>query len=105
MMSSVAMNGKAPYKQVLTHGFVVDAKGHKMSKSLGNVITPKEITNSLGADILRLWTASVNYTQEITAGDEIFKRQADAYRRIRNTSRFLLANINGFELCKTSSCL
>jgi isoleucyl-tRNA synthetase len=100
MMSSVAMNGKAPYKQVLTHGFVVDAKGHKMSKSLGNVITPKEITNSLGADILRLWTASVNYTQEITAGDEIFKRQADAYRRIRNTSRFLLANINGFEPAK-----
>ena len=97
MMSSVAMNGKAPYEQVLTHGFVVDAKGHKMSKSLGNVITPKEITNTLGADILRLWTASVNYTQEITAGDEIFKRQADAYRRIRNTSRFLLSNLNGFE--------
>jgi len=97
MMSSVAMNGKAPYKQVLTHGFVVDANGHKMSKSLGNVITPKEITNTLGADILRLWTASVNYTQEITAGDEIFKRQADAYRRIRNTSRFLLSNLNGFE--------
>ncbi|MGL1958843.1 MAG: isoleucine--tRNA ligase [Colwellia sp.] len=97
MMSSVAMTGKAPYKQVLTHGFVVDAKGHKMSKSLGNVITPKEITNNLGADILRLWTASVNYTQEITAGNEIFKRQADAYRRIRNTSRFLLANLNGFE--------
>ncbi|NQZ26534.1 MAG: isoleucine--tRNA ligase [Colwellia sp.] len=97
MISSVAMNGKAPYKQVLTHGFVVDAKGHKMSKSLGNVITPKEITNNLGADILRLWTASVNYTQEITAGDEIFKRQADAYRRIRNTSRFLLSNLTGFE--------
>ncbi|MBA6292439.1 isoleucine--tRNA ligase [Colwellia sp. MB3u-70] len=97
MISSVAMNGKAPYKQVLTHGFVVDAKGHKMSKSLGNVITPKEITNTLGADILRLWTASVNYTQEITAGDEIFKRQADAYRRIRNTSRFLLSNLNGFD--------
>jgi isoleucyl-tRNA synthetase len=97
MISSVAMNAKAPYKQVLTHGFVVDAKGHKMSKSLGNVITPKEITNTLGADILRLWTASVNYTQEITAGDEIFKRQADAYRRIRNTSRFLLSNLNGFD--------
>ena len=96
MISSVAMNGKAPYKEVLTHGFVVDAKGHKMSKSLGNVITPKEITNSLGADILRLWAASVNYTQEITAGNEIFKRQADAYRRIRNTSRFLLSNLNGF---------
>ena len=97
MMSSVAMTGKAPYKQVLTHGFTVDVNGHKMSKSLGNVVTPSEITNNLGADILRLWTASVNYTQEITVSDEIFKRQADAYRRIRNTSRFLLANLNGFE--------
>jgi len=97
MISSVAMNGKAPYKQVLTHGFTVDVKGHKMSKSLGNVVTPSSITNNLGADILRLWTASVNYTQEITVSDEIFKRQADAYRRIRNTSRFLLSNLNGFE--------
>lgn len=68
-----------------------------MSKSLGNVVTPSQITNNLGADILRLWTASVNYTQEITVSDEIFKRQADAYRRIRNTSRFLLSNLNGFE--------
>ncbi|MCJ8320648.1 MAG: isoleucine--tRNA ligase [Colwellia sp.] len=97
MISSVAMNGKAPYKQVLTHGFTVDSDGRKMSKSLGNVITPSQITNKLGADILRLWVASVNYTQEITVSDEIFKRQADAYRRIRNTSRFLLANLNGFE--------
>ena len=68
-----------------------------MSKSLGNVVTPSSITNNLGADILRLWTASVNYTQEITVSDEIFKRQADAYRRIRNTSRFLLSNLTGFE--------
>lgn len=97
MMSSVAMNGKAPYRQVLTHGFTVDINGHKMSKSLGNVVTPSEITKTLGADVLRLWTASVNYTQEITVSDEIFKRQADAYRRIRNTSRFLLANLNGFD--------
>jgi isoleucyl-tRNA synthetase len=97
LVSAVAMNGKAPYKQVLTHGFTVDAKGHKMSKSLGNVVTPAEINNKLGADILRLWVASVNYTQEITVSDEIFSRQADAYRRIRNTSRFLLANINGFD--------
>ncbi|MDG1733503.1 MAG: isoleucine--tRNA ligase [Thalassotalea sp.] len=97
MISSVAMTGKAPYNQVLTHGFTVDVKGHKMSKSLGNVVMPKEITGKLGADILRLWVASVNYTQEITVSDEIFKRQADAYRRIRNTSRFLLANMNGFE--------
>ena len=97
MISSVAMNGKAPYKQVLTHGFTVDEKGHKMSKSLGNVVMPSEIINQYGADILRLWVASVNYTQEITVSKEIFKRQADAYRRIRNTSRFLLSNINGFE--------
>jgi isoleucyl-tRNA synthetase len=97
MISSVAMNGKAPYKQVLTHGFTVDANGRKMSKSLGNVITPSQITSKLGADILRLWVASVNYTQEITVSDEIFNRQADAYRRIRNTSRFLLANLTGFE--------
>lgn len=97
MMSSVAMTGKAPYREVLTHGFTVDVNGHKMSKSLGNVITPSQITSKLGADILRLWVASVNYTQEITVSDEIFKRQADAYRRIRNTSRFLLANLNGFD--------
>ena len=102
MMSSVAMNGEAPYSQVLTHGFTVDVNGHKMSKSLGNVITPSQVTNKLGADILRLWVASVNYTQEITVSDEIFNRQADAYRRIRNTSRFLLANINGFEPKKHS---
>jgi isoleucyl-tRNA synthetase len=97
MMSSVAMNGKAPYKQVLTHGFTVDEKGYKMSKSVGNVVTPAEIMSQYGADVLRLWVASVNYTQEITVSKEIFKRQADAYRRIRNTSRFLLANINGFD--------
>ena len=100
MISAVAMNGKAPYKQVLTHGFTVDVNGYKMSKSLGNVITPSEVTNKLGADVLRLWVASVNYTQEITVSDEIFKRQADAYRRIRNTSRFLLANLAGFEPSK-----
>lgn len=105
MVSSVAMNGKAPYKQVLTHGFTVDSKGHKMSKSLGNVVTPGQITNKLGADILRLWVASVNYTQEITVSDEIFNRQADAYRRIRNTSRFLLANINGFDPVNDSVAL
>jgi isoleucyl-tRNA synthetase len=97
LMTSVAIKDEAPYEQVLTHGFTVDVNGHKMSKSLGNVITPDQITKTLGADILRLWVASVNYTQEITVSDEIFKRQADAYRRIRNTSRFLLANINGFD--------
>jgi isoleucyl-tRNA synthetase len=105
MMSSVAMKGKAPYKQVLTHGFTVDVNGHKMSKSLGNVITPAQIINKMGADILRLWVASVNYTQEITVADEVFKRSADAYRRIRNTSRFLLANLNGFDPEKHSVAL
>ena len=104
LKTAMAINGSAPYKTVLTHGFTVDADGKKMSKSLGNVITPSEITNKLGADILRLWVASVNYTQEITVSDEIFKRQADAYRRIRNTSRFLLANINGFEPAQHFSC-
>ncbi|WP_371195813.1 isoleucine--tRNA ligase [Glaciecola sp. SC05] len=96
LMSSVAMNGHAPYKQVLTHGFTVDAHGKKMSKSLGNVVAPQEVTNKLGADILRLWTASTDYRGEMTVSDEILKRSADAYRRIRNTCRFLLANLNGF---------
>ncbi|MDF0532901.1 isoleucine--tRNA ligase [Shewanella sp. A32] len=96
LMLSTAMNGKAPYKQVLTHGFTVDAKGRKMSKSLGNVIAPMEVINKLGADILRLWVASTDYSGEMTVSDEILKRSADAYRRIRNTARFLLANLNGF---------
>lgn len=97
LMSSVAMHGHAPYKEVLTHGFTVDANGKKMSKSLGNVVAPQEVTNKLGADILRLWTASTDYRGEMTVSDEILKRSADAYRRIRNTCRFLLANLNGFD--------
>jgi isoleucyl-tRNA synthetase len=96
-MSSVAMHGHAPYKQVLTHGFTVDANGKKMSKSLGNVVAPQDVTNKLGADILRLWVASTDYRSEITVSDEILKRSADAYRRIRNTARFLLSNLNGFD--------
>lgn len=96
LMISTAMNGKAPYKQVLTHGFTVDGKGRKMSKSVGNVIAPQHVTNKLGADILRLWVAATDYSGEMTVSDEILKRSADAYRRIRNTARFLLANINGF---------
>ncbi len=96
MMTSVAINGHAPYKQVLTHGFTVDENGRKMSKSLGNVISPQDIMNKMGADILRLWVASTDYTAEMTVSDEIFKRAADRYRRIRNTSRYLLANLNGF---------
>lgn len=96
LMTSVAMNNVAPYNQVLTHGFTVDQNGHKMSKSLGNVVSPKDVTGKFGADILRLWVASTDYTGEMTVSDEIFKRSADTYRRIRNTSRFLLANLSGF---------
>ncbi|WP_150149041.1 isoleucine--tRNA ligase [Candidatus Enterovibrio altilux] len=96
LMTSVAMKSKAPYKQVLTHGFTVDGQGRKMSKSLGNVVSPQEVINKLGSDILRLWVASTDYTGEMTMSDEILKRSTDAYRRIRNTARFLLANLNGF---------
>ncbi|MCW8330060.1 isoleucine--tRNA ligase [Photobacterium sp. SDRW27] len=96
LISSVAMKGKAPYNQVLTHGFVVDGQGRKMSKSVGNVVAPKDVTNKLGADILRLWVASTDYTGEVAVSDEILKRSADAYRRIRNTARFFLANLSGF---------
>ena len=97
LLTSVAMNGTAPYRSVLTHGFTVDANGRKMSKSLGNVVAPQKIMKSLGADILRLWVASTDYSAEITVSDEILKRTADTYRRIRNTVRFLLANLKGFD--------
>ncbi|HIB28610.1 MAG TPA: isoleucine--tRNA ligase [Candidatus Thioglobus sp.] len=97
LISSVAINGKAPYKQVLTHGFTVDKDGKKMSKSLGNVMSPQKVINNLGADILRLWIASTDYTGEMTVSDEILKRSADSYRRIRNTVRFMLANTTGFD--------
>jgi len=96
LLTSTAINGVAPYKKVLTHGFTVDAQGKKMSKSLGNVVAPQKIVGTLGADILRLWVASSDYSNEMTVSDEILKRSADAYRRIRNTTRFLLANLNGF---------
>tara|TARA_R110000772_G_scaffold64210_3_gene143740 strand:+ start:62276 stop:65098 length:2823 start_codon:yes stop_codon:yes gene_type:complete len=97
MLTSVATNGCAPYKSVLTHGFAVDAQGRKMSKSVGNVVAPQKVMNTLGADILRLWVAATDYRNEMTVSDEIFKRTADSYRRIRNTARFLLANMAGFE--------
>ncbi|EPL8094338.1 isoleucine--tRNA ligase [Morganella morganii] len=96
LMLSTAMKGKAPYREVLTHGFTVDGQGRKMSKSLGNTISPQDVMNKLGADILRLWVASTDYSGEIAVSDEILKRSADSYRRIRNTARFLLANLNGF---------
>jgi isoleucyl-tRNA synthetase len=100
LITSCAINGKAPYKQVLTHGFTVDQKGYKMSKSLGNVIPPQKVVNSLGADILRLWIGSTDYSGEMTVSDEILNRSADSYRRIRNTMRFMLANMQGFDSSK-----
>src|SRR5690606_27760744 len=97
LLTAVAMNGSAPYKAVLTHGFTVDADGRKMSKSLGNVIAPQQVMKTLGADILRLWVAATDYRAEMTVSDEIFNRTADSYRRIRNTARFLLSNLAGFD--------
>ena len=97
LLASVAMRGVAPYKGLLTHGFTVDAQGRKMSKSLGNVVAPQKVVNSLGADVLRLWAAATDYRGEMNVSDEILKRMADSYRRMRNTARFLLANLNGFD--------
>lgn len=97
LLTSVAARGAAPYKTVLTHGFTVDADGRKMSKSIGNVVSPQDVVNKMGADILRYWVAATDYSSEMTVSDQILNRSADAYRRIRNTLRFLLANINGFE--------
>jgi len=97
LLTSVAINDCAPYAGVLTHGFTVDAKGYKMSKSLGNTVSPQDVMKLLGADIIRLWVAATDYRGEMTVSEEILKRTADAYRRIRNTSRFLLANLNGFD--------
>ncbi|QOI11288.1 isoleucine--tRNA ligase [Blochmannia endosymbiont of Colobopsis nipponica] len=96
LIISVAIKKQAPYRQVLSHGFVVDSVGHKMSKSSGNVVTPQEIVEKLGADILRLWVASTNYCGDMTISDEILQRSIDIYRRIRNTVRFLLANLSDF---------
>lgn len=99
-MSSICIGagvtGKSPYRQVLTHGFVVDGQGNKMSKSLGNVVVPQEVNKKYGADILRLWIAQTDYTSDIKLSDEILKRSVEQYRRIRNTARFLLANLNDF---------
>ena len=97
LLTSVAMHGNAPYDEVLTHGFTVDAQGRKMSKSLGNGIEPQDVMKNYGADILRLWIASADYRNEMALSDEILKRVADAYRRIRNTARFLLGNLHGFD--------
>ena len=93
----MATRGSAPYKMALTHGFTVDAKGKKMSKSLGNTILPQKVINTLGADILRLWVAATDYRNEMSISDEILTRVGDSYRRIRNTARYLLGNLAGFD--------
>ena len=100
LLTGCAIDGRAPYKALLTHGFVVDGKGLKMSKSKGNVIAPQKISDTLGADILRLWVAATDYSGELSISDEILKRVTEAYRRIRNTLRFLLANTADFDAAR-----
>jgi isoleucyl-tRNA synthetase len=97
LLTGSAIDGHAPYKGLLTHGFVVDENGRKMSKSLGNVIAPQEVNDSMGADILRLWVSATDYSGEMAVSKVILQRSADAYRRIRNTTRFLLSNLSGFD--------
>ncbi|MGR9073730.1 MAG: isoleucine--tRNA ligase [Gammaproteobacteria bacterium] len=97
LLASVAMNDAAPYKSVLTHGFTVDAEGKKMSKSRGNVVAPQTIMKTLGADVLRLWVSATDYRGEMAVSEEILKRTSDVYRRLRNTARFLLSNLDGFD--------
>ncbi len=97
LLASVAMKGVAPYKAVLTHGFTVDADGKKMSKSKGNVVAPQSVMKDLGADVLRLWVAATDYRGEMSVSDEILRRTSDGYRRLRNTARFLLSNLDDFD--------
>src|SRR5471030_110926 len=100
LLTSSMLNGAPPYKALLTHGFVVDGEGKKMSKSIGNTVSPQDVSNKLGADILRLWVATTDYTGELSISDEILKRVTESYRRIRNTLRFLLANTSDFDPAK-----
>jgi len=100
LLTSSMINGRAPYDELLTHGFVVDQNGRKMSKSLGNVVAPQKVCDSLGAEILRLWVAATDYSGELALSDEILKRVTETYRRIRNTVRFLLANTSDFDVSK-----
>ena len=97
LLMSEALYERAPYRAVLTHGFTVDEKGRKQSKSLGNVVAPQKVMSSLGADVLRLWVSATDYANEMSVSDEILKRMADSYRRMRNTVRFLLGNMHGFD--------
>ncbi|MDH0747920.1 isoleucine--tRNA ligase [Pseudomonas sp. GD03842] len=96
LLTGCAIDGNAPYRELLTHGFTVDENGRKMSKSLGNVIAPQKVNDTLGADILRLWVSATDYSGEMAVSETILQRSADAYRRIRNTARFLLSNLSGF---------
>ena len=100
LKTAIAIKGSAPYKAVLTHGFTVDADGRKMSKSIGNVMSPQKVVNDQGADVLRLWVSATDFSGEMSVSDEILKRTADSYRRIRNTARFMLSNLNGFDPSK-----
>src|SRR5207248_6906136 len=97
LLISCMLDRVPPYKALLTHGFVVDGSGRKMSKSLGNVVVPQQVSSTLGAEILRLWTAATDYSGELSISDEILKRVVESYRRIRNTLRFLLANTADFD--------
>ncbi|MDE2448124.1 MAG: isoleucine--tRNA ligase [Gammaproteobacteria bacterium] len=97
LLMSEALYERAPYRGVLTHGFTVDEKGRKQSKSLGNVVAPQKVMSSLGADVLRLWVSATDYANEMSVSDEILKRMADSYRRMRNTVRYLLGNLDGFD--------
>ena len=96
LSTAVAVTGKAPYKGVLSHGFALDGEGRKMSKSVGNVVVPAKVMNQYGADILRLWVASVDYQADVRVSDAILKQVAEVYRKIRNTFRFLLGNLSDF---------
>src|SRR5690606_10865320 len=97
LLTAVATRGQAPYKGVITHGFVVDGEGRKMSKSFGNVIDPFDIIEKYGADVLRLWVASMDYRVDIKVSPEFMERMAEVYRKIRNTIRFMLGNLNDFD--------
>ncbi len=97
LLTGAMMDGRAPYNELLTHGFVVDANGRKMSKSVGNVVSPQIVSEKMGAEILRLWTGTSDYSGELSIGDEILKRVVESYRRIRNTLRFLMANTCDFK--------
>ena len=96
LSTGVAMTGRAPYKTVVSHGFVLDGQGRKMSKSIGNVIDPLKLINIYGADIVRLWVASVDYQADVRISEDLIKQVSESYRKMRNTFRFLLGNLHGF---------